>query len=182
MKPKQQHDDGGQDLFRARLDNIINPRYELVLLGQAIDWQRFEATAAPLFSDTGNPALPIRLMFGLIILKHMYNLSDEQLNSRVGSRTLISSTSAARHSSGTWPRSIARRSPAGVSDLAQSVSRNWLRKAWRPPCARGLSIPATSSGSASTRPYSRNTLRFRQMRSCFTPQPKDWQSWPDDTI
>lgn len=37
MKPKQQIDDGSHELFRLRLDNIINPRHELMLLAKAID-------------------------------------------------------------------------------------------------------------------------------------------------
>jgi len=82
MKPRKQRDVGEQDLFRARLDNIINPRHELVRLAGAIAWQRFEAVADPLFADIGNPALPTRLMFALMILKHMYGLSDEALVAR----------------------------------------------------------------------------------------------------
>ncbi len=82
MKPRKQRDGGEQDLFRARLDNIINPRHELVRLAGAIAWQRFEAVAEPLFTDIGNPALPSRLMFALMILKHMYGLSDEELVAR----------------------------------------------------------------------------------------------------
>lgn len=79
MKPRQQHDDGSSDLFRSRLDSIINPRHELVRLADAIDWQRFDTAFDPLFSDTGNPALPTRLMVGLQILKYMYGLSDPEV-------------------------------------------------------------------------------------------------------
>ncbi len=82
MKPRKQRDNGEQDLFRARLDNIINPRHELVHLAGFIAWHRLEAVAKPLFTDIGNPALPARLMFALMILKHMYGLSDEELVAR----------------------------------------------------------------------------------------------------
>ena len=68
MKPRQCHDDGSQDLFRNRLDNIINPRHELVRLAAEIDWQRFNEAFEPLFTDIGNPALPTRLMVGLLDL------------------------------------------------------------------------------------------------------------------
>ncbi len=80
MKPKQQTDEGGQDLFRSRLDNIINPRHELVRLAAAIDWHRFDEAFAPLFCDVGNPALATRLMVGVQILKYMYGLSDPQVH------------------------------------------------------------------------------------------------------
>jgi hypothetical protein len=33
------------DLFRARLSNIINPRHELVRLAQMIDWRMFDKPA-----------------------------------------------------------------------------------------------------------------------------------------
>ncbi len=65
MKPRQRHDDGAEDLFRSRLDTIINPRHELVRLAAAIDWHRFDEAFDPLFGDTGNPALPTRVMVGL---------------------------------------------------------------------------------------------------------------------
>ncbi len=82
MKPKERADDGAQDLFRNRLDNIINPRHELVQLAAAIDWKRFDEAFAPLFSDIGQPALPTRLMVGLNILKYMYGLSDPEVCDR----------------------------------------------------------------------------------------------------
>ena len=50
------------------------------LLADKIDWQRFEASFSPLYSaDNGRPAKPIRLMCGLLILKHVRNLSDESV-------------------------------------------------------------------------------------------------------
>jgi IS5 family transposase len=82
MKPRLQVDEGSQDLFRSRLDSIINPRHELVRLATAIDWQRFDDAFAPLFSDVGNPALPTRLMVGLNILKYMHGLSDPEVWAR----------------------------------------------------------------------------------------------------
>lgn len=78
MKPRQRQDDGSQYLFRSRLDSTINPRHELVRLAAAIDWHRFDEAFEPLFGDTGNPALPARLMVGLQILKYMYGLSDRR--------------------------------------------------------------------------------------------------------
>lgn len=82
MRPRDVHDDGSEDLFRHRLENIVNPRHELVLLAGKIDWQRFDNAFAPLFSDIGQPALPTRLMVGLNILKYMHNLSDPEVCAR----------------------------------------------------------------------------------------------------
>jgi len=82
MKPRKQQDPGGEDMFRARLEHIINPRHELVLLAEAIDWQRFDEAFAPLFADVGVPALPTRLMVGLQILKYMHGLSDPEVTAQ----------------------------------------------------------------------------------------------------
>lgn len=83
MKPKEQIDDGSEDLFRSRLENIINPRHELVRLGKAIDWKRFDEAFGELYQERGGrPALPTRLMTGLHILKYMYGLSDPEVCAR----------------------------------------------------------------------------------------------------
>ena len=82
MRPRDQDGSDDHDLFRSRLDNIINPRHELVKLADAINWDRFDEAFAPSFSDMGQPALPIRLMVGLNILKYMYGLSDPEVTAR----------------------------------------------------------------------------------------------------
>lgn len=65
------------DLFRSRLDNIINMRHELVILSKLIDWQRLDEHFAPFYSDKGRSANAIRLMVGLHFLKHIKGISDE---------------------------------------------------------------------------------------------------------
>lgn len=64
-------------LFQTNLSDIINPRHELCLLAEKIDWQAFEAEFASFYSTVGCPAKPIRLMVGLLILKQIDNLGDE---------------------------------------------------------------------------------------------------------
>ena len=67
--------DRGQDLFRSRLDRIINLTHALVKLSRAIDWRFLEAQFGSVYSDgPGCPPLPTRLMAGLALLKHMYEL------------------------------------------------------------------------------------------------------------
>jgi len=66
-------------MFRPFLEDFINMQHELVLLAQHIDWSYFENEFAPLYSKTGQPAMPIRLMVGSLMLKHLYNLGDETL-------------------------------------------------------------------------------------------------------
>ena len=83
MKPKAQRETGQNDLFKARLDQIIDLGHELVLLALAIEWTFLEASFGAVYSDVpGQPPLPVRLMAGLAILKHTYNLSDEELTAR----------------------------------------------------------------------------------------------------
>ncbi len=65
-------------LFRSRLSEQLNPAHELLKLAKAIPWEQLEQEFAPLYSDgPGHPPVPIRLASGLMILQHMYKLSDE---------------------------------------------------------------------------------------------------------
>ena len=78
MRPRERRESGEQDLFRARLDQIIDMGHPLVRLARTIDWGFLEATFGAVYEDgAGRPPLPTRLMAGLAILKHTYDLSDE---------------------------------------------------------------------------------------------------------
>ena len=79
MRPKQQQKARHDDLFRARLDQIINMKHELVVLADKIDWAWLDEQLAGCFSDHGRPAEPVRFMIGMFMLKHTYDLSDEQV-------------------------------------------------------------------------------------------------------
>ena len=50
MRPKQQPPSRHDDLFRARLDRIINMKHELVVLADKIDWEWLDAELADCFS------------------------------------------------------------------------------------------------------------------------------------
>jgi len=83
MKPKPtQQDSGTEDLFRAKLRNIINLRHELVRLAELIDWEGMERSFARFYHEAGRPGLPIRLVVGLHLLKHIEGLSDEAVCER----------------------------------------------------------------------------------------------------
>jgi transposase, IS5 family len=83
MKPRVKPQDSGvEELFRSKLKNIINMRHELVRLAGLIDWARLEAHFAPYYSEAGRPGLPIRLVVGLHLLKHIEGLSDEAVCER----------------------------------------------------------------------------------------------------
>ena len=68
-----------QNLFKPLLREFINLNHELSLLADKIDWNYFEDEFSKLYSNTGKPAMPIRLMVGSLMLKRIYNLGDETL-------------------------------------------------------------------------------------------------------
>jgi hypothetical protein len=83
MRPREQRETGEQDLFRSRLDQIIDMKHALVTLARTVDWGFLEREFGAVYTDgPGQPPLPTRLMAGLSILKHTYDLSDEVLCER----------------------------------------------------------------------------------------------------
>lgn len=77
MRPKKHETTGEGDLFRARLDQIINLKHELAQLAEKIDWDWIDGEIAPLYSENGRPGIETRFVIGLLLLKHIYGLSDE---------------------------------------------------------------------------------------------------------
>lgn len=61
------------------LKEQLNPHHPLYLLAHKIDWDYFEKEFSNFYAERGRPAHSIRLMTSLLILKAMYNLSDEKL-------------------------------------------------------------------------------------------------------
>ena len=51
MRPKQPGTRGSVNLFRARLERIINMKHELVPLAGKIDWAWIDSEIAQLYSD-----------------------------------------------------------------------------------------------------------------------------------
>ena len=97
------------DLFRSRLDQMIDLRHPLAVLATRMPWARLESALAPCFARAdrpgrrrevadlfgvheqvicagvavaGRPRLPLRLLLSLLYLKHAYNLSDEAVVER----------------------------------------------------------------------------------------------------
>ena len=77
MRPKKLETTRSGDLFRSRLDQIINLRHELAQLAGQIDWDFIDGEIAPLYSEKGRPGIPTRFAIGLLLLKQIYGLSDE---------------------------------------------------------------------------------------------------------
>ncbi|ASL00500.1 hypothetical protein XcvCFBP7113P_09010 [Xanthomonas citri pv. vignicola] len=74
------------ELFRSRLENQIDLRHPLVQLIHRLPWSALEQALSPRLPATpgtgGRPALPVRLIAGLLYLKHAYGLSDEAVCER----------------------------------------------------------------------------------------------------
>ena len=78
MRPKKQDTTAQLDMFRNRLENILNRNHELYRLAVLIDWALFEQEFGALYSENGRPGIPIRMMVGLSYLSHAFNTSDEE--------------------------------------------------------------------------------------------------------
>ena len=76
-------DERQKDLLRPALDEIIDLSHPLARLAREIDWGfldgRFRSVCR---AGPGQPPLPTRLVAGLLILKHLHDLSDEVLCAR----------------------------------------------------------------------------------------------------
>ena len=67
----------------SSLEDMLSHQHPLFQLSNKINWERFENAFSPLYcSNNARPAHPIRLMCGLLILKHLRNVSDEMVVSQ----------------------------------------------------------------------------------------------------
>ena len=67
-----------ENMFKSRLDQILDHKHPLFVLAGKIDWKYFENELGEYYTEgRGRPALPIRLMVGIHYLKGAYDVSDE---------------------------------------------------------------------------------------------------------
>jgi IS5 family transposase len=72
------------NLFYGSLINMLDKNDPLVSLADAIDWNRIEKELEKYYDHSnGRPGKPIRLMAGLLTLKQLENLSDDEVPLRV---------------------------------------------------------------------------------------------------
>lgn len=78
MQPPRSTQDDQGDLFRSRLDQLLDCGHPLFKLAESINWKAFEREFEPLYvAEKGRPGLPIRLLVGLHYLKYLHDVSDE---------------------------------------------------------------------------------------------------------
>ena len=67
------------NLFYGSLMDVLDSKDPLIVLADTIKWEIFETDFKKYYSKNGRPAKPIRLMVGLLLLKQLENLSDENI-------------------------------------------------------------------------------------------------------
>jgi IS5 family transposase len=77
MRPNEKSATPRDDLFRLKLENLIDLRHELCRLAGRIEWSQLSDRFGALYAEVGRPGVPIRFMAGLHYLKHAFGLSDE---------------------------------------------------------------------------------------------------------
>ncbi|MCB0694743.1 MAG: IS5 family transposase [Saprospiraceae bacterium] len=65
-----------------RLDQMVNMNHELIILSKEVDWNWIENELKDSYSEEGRPSIPIRTMVGMLLLKQLYNQSDESVLAR----------------------------------------------------------------------------------------------------
>jgi len=71
------------NIFKIPLNQIIDLNHELCLLSKKIDWEKVEEDFSQYYClDNGRPSIPIRKIVGVILLKRVYNQSDESVVDR----------------------------------------------------------------------------------------------------
>lgn len=78
MRPKNEQKT--LEIFKVRLEEIINLEHPLVVLSKTMNWKSLEEKLSEQYSEKmGAPGKEIRLMVGLQYLKYMYNESDDMI-------------------------------------------------------------------------------------------------------
>lgn len=70
------------NVFKPLISSFINLTHELCVLAKQIEWEKLEQEFIPYYKNFGRPSVPLRKMIGLVLLKHIYNLSDENVVER----------------------------------------------------------------------------------------------------
>jgi hypothetical protein len=128
MRPPKTEDDGSGGLFRARLDQIIDMGHELVRLADEIDRDWIDGELADRFSDAGRPGTASRFMVGLLLLKHIYGLSDEAVCARWAENPYFqyfTGETSFRHRFPHERSGLTHRRQAGTAALREPAGRKW---------------------------------------------------------
>jgi IS5 family transposase len=71
------------EMFRVPLKHFINENHELVLRSRKINWEQLESGLSVYYcEDNGRPCIPIRTIAGIVLLKRLFDESDESVLDR----------------------------------------------------------------------------------------------------
>jgi len=71
------------ELFKTPLQQFIKKSHELVLLSKKIDWDQLESDLSVYYcEDNGRPGVPIRTIAGVLVLRRIFDESDESVLDR----------------------------------------------------------------------------------------------------
>lgn len=71
------------NMYQVPIRQFINEEHELCQLARRIDWDSLESDLSDYYCvDNGRPSIPIRKIVGVIMLKRMFNESDESVVDR----------------------------------------------------------------------------------------------------
>jgi len=71
------------EMFRIPIKQFIKENHELVLLSKKIDWDKLDKNLETFYcTDNGRPGVPIRTIAGIILLRRMFDESDESVLDR----------------------------------------------------------------------------------------------------
>jgi IS5 family transposase len=71
------------EMFKIPIIHFIKENHELVLLSKKIDWDQLETSLGVYYcEDNGRPGIPIRTIVGIILLRRMFDESDESILDR----------------------------------------------------------------------------------------------------
>jgi IS5 family transposase len=71
------------EIFKVPLKHFIKEDHELILLSKKIDWEQLETSLGIYYcTDNGRRSIPIRTIAGIILLRRMFDESDESILDR----------------------------------------------------------------------------------------------------
>jgi transposase, IS5 family len=79
MKPKPRMEAQQSNFLMPDLSSMLDAKQPLYVLAGKVDWAGLERDFERYYHALGRPALPIRRMVGLLMLKQLFNLSDERV-------------------------------------------------------------------------------------------------------
>ena len=67
------------NMFQVQLKDLVLQNHSLIILSHKIAWDSFDKEFEQYYSKEGRPSVPTRTMVGLLMLKSMFDKSDETL-------------------------------------------------------------------------------------------------------